>query len=588
MKSFLKYTLATIVGILITSIILFFFFIGILSAVVSKQSKPVTIDSNSILVLKLNKPIQDRKPGFSFSDLNFQLESDFKLGLNNILENIDKAKTDDKIKGIFLDLSIIPAGLSTIDEIRNALIDFKTSGKFVISYADYYNQPTYYLASVSDKIYLNPEGFFYFVGMRAEVMFFKGALEKLGIEPQIIRHGKFKSAVEPLMLDKMSEENRLQIKTYVGSIWSAILANISDARNIPVSELNKFADNVLSSDSENLLKYKLIDGLVYKDEVIDELKSKAGIAESRKLKTTTLSQYSKVPKVREYKGLAKDKIAVIYATGSIIFGDETEQNIGSEGISKAIQKARKDSSVKAIVLRINSGGGNAIASEVIWREMQLASEAKPVVASFGDMAASGGYYIACPADTIIANSLSLTGSIGVFGVIPNSKKLLNNKLGITIDVESTNTYSDFMSIYRPLKPFERQVMQKMIDTTYNTFINHVASGRSMNPEEVDKIGEGRVWSGINAMDIGLIDLHGGLTKAIETAAQMAGLDKYRIMELPKLEDPFQKVLKDLSENVSTGLLKKELGEAYKHYEYIKELKSMEGIQARIPYVIDVY
>jgi protease-4 len=581
MKSFLKYLLATIVGVFLASLVMFFIFLGIISALISIQEKPVEIKDNSILMLKLDKPVSDRKPSIPF----FSTKA---IGLNEVLSNIQKAKEDEKIKGIYLEPSFIPAGLATVEEIRNAVLDFKESGKFVICHSDFYTQPSYYLATAADKIYMNPEGYFPLIGFRAQLMFFKGTLNKLGIKAEIIRHGKFKSAVEPFMYDKMSDENREQLKTIIGSIWDHTVSEISAQRGITKEKINSLADNLSVWDAESTVKNDLVDSLIYKDHVLDKLKELTGIEKSKKLNFVSLAKYNKVPGARKHKGLAKSKVAVIYASGNIELGDKGEGQISSERISEAIRKARIDTTIKAIVFRVNSGGGDALASEVIWRELNLAREAKPVIASFGDVAASGGYYIAVSADTIVASPATITGSIGVFGVMLNLKDFLNNKLGITMDVEKTNKYSDFMSGYRSITATEKEVMQNFVDKIYNTFITHVSEGRNMDYNEVDKIGEGRVWSGINAREIGLVDVYGGLSAAIDIAVEKAKLEKYRIVELPKLEDPLEQIMKELMGEVRLSYLKKELGNTYKYYHFLQEALNLNGIQARIPYEIEIY
>jgi len=588
MKGFFKYLLASILGVIIAMFLFFFIVMGIIGAAVSKQDQTVKIEKNTILHVTLDQIITDRSnknPMESFDFSTFKPTT--QLGLNDILENIKKAKTDENIAGVYLDLDIIPAGIATIEEIRNALLDFKTSGKFIISYADSYTQATYYIASVSDKVYLNPEGMLLFVGLRAEMLFFKEALEKLGIEMQIIRHGKFKSAMEPFMYTKMSEENREQTMTYMGAIWNKMLTGISESRNISVDDLNKIANNLSLKNAEAAVEYKFVDGLKYKDEILNELMSLTEAKKIEKIKSIDLGKYTKVPK-KDRKALEKDKIAVVYASGNVIMGEGAEGTIGSDRISKAIREARRDSSVKAIVFRVNSGGGSALASEVIWREVKLAQEVKPVIASLGDVAASGGYYIVCPAQTIVASPNTITGSIGVFGALPNGKELMNKKLGIHIDVAKTNEYADMGSFFRPLTAQERDMIQFEIEEIYQTFITHVAEGRKMTKEKVDEIGQGRVWSGANAIEIGLIDEFGGLDKAIEIAAKAANLEKYRVIDLPKLKDPFQQILEDFTGNARISILKNQLGDEYKYYETLQNIKSMQGIQARIPFEIEIY
>jgi protease-4 len=589
MKSFFKTVLATMVGIAVMSIIFIFIFFIMLAAIISTSDKTATISSNSILELRLDEAIVDRASDNPFEGFNFMsFRFNKKLGLVDIIHNIHKAAIDPDIKGIYMNLSYIPAGLATIDEIRNALLDFKKSGKFIITYGDVYTQPAYYLASVSDSVLLNPAGVLTFVGMRAEVMFFKGTLEKLGLEPEVIRHGKFKSAVEPFINDKMSKENREQISVFANSIWNSILGKISIQRHIPVDSLNYIADNLSVRTSKDLVRYKLIDALMYKDELISLLKSKSGLKPKQKLKIVSLAKYDKVQVKDTGNVYQKDKIAVIYAMGDIIVGEGQEGNIGSDRISAVIRQAREDTMVKAIVLRVNSGGGSALASEVIWREVKLARQKKPVVASLGDVAASGGYYIVCAADTIIANPNTLTGSIGVFGLLLNAQKLLNNKLGITTDVVKTNKYSDFASVYKPLSAQEKEVIQASVEDIYTTFIEHVGEGRKMTSSQVDSIGQGRVWSGVNAMKLGLIDMYGGLEDAIKVAARMAKIEHYHTVSLPQLTPAMEQVMKQLFGDINTPMIPKEWQESFSTYLYLKHYLESPGIQARIPAEIRLY
>ncbi|MCK5168994.1 MAG: signal peptide peptidase SppA [Bacteroidales bacterium] len=588
MKSFFKYLLATMLGIILSSILLFFIIIGGIGAMVSSQDQPVKIKPNTVLHVELNQSIMDRSnnnPMESFDFTSFRPSP--QLGLNDILKNIKKAKSDPNIDGIYLDLTFIQAGIATIEEIRNALIDFKESGKFILSWRDTYTQPTYYLASVADEIYLNPEGLLIFVGLRSEIMFYKDALKKWGVEPQIIRHGKFKSYVEPYMHNKMSDENRQQIMAYMGSIWNHMLKGISKEREISIKKLNELADNLTLRKAELAVTNGLIDGIRYKDEVLAELAELTNKTDDKKIEHISLTKYTKVPD-KKRKSLEKNKIAVVYASGNMIMGEGGEGTIGSDRISRAIRKARKDSSVKAIVLRVNSGGGSALSSEVIWREVQLAQKTKPVIASLGDVAASGGYYIVAPAQKIIASPNSITGSIGVFGLFFTGKELLNDKLGIHVDVAKTNNFSDIGSFTRPFKAEEREVFQFMVEDFYNTFITKVGEGRNMAKEDIDEIGQGRVWSGINAIENGLIDGFGGLEKAIELAAEAANLETYRVVDYPKLKDPFQQFFEELQGNVKTSILKKELGTEYKYYKNLRDVTNQQGIQARMPYKIDIY
>ncbi len=589
MKSFFKYLLATIVGVFIASFLGFLIMLGIIGAMVSSADKPVEVKDNSILYLTFDETIVDRAVDNPFSNLNFgPFASAKQLGLNDILKAIENAKEDPKIKGIYIQAVSVSAGGATVEEIRDALIDFKESGKFIISYSDIYSQKAYYLASVSDNIYMNPEGGMEWMGLRGEVMFYKNALEKLGIEPQIIRHGKFKSAVEPFMLDKMSDANREQMLTFMGSIWNHWVKGVSESRNISVEELNRYADEMLISNAKRSVEYGLIDSLIYKDELIDKLKKLTETKDKDDLTTITLAKYIKAPSPIKKKGLAKNKIAVVYAQGEINMGEGQDGTIGSETISKAIREARRDSSIKAIVFRVNSPGGSALASEVIWREVVLAKQTKPVIISMGDLAASGGYYIAAPGDVILASPTTLTGSIGVFGMYFSVKEGMNKKLGLTVDVVKTNKYSDFGSMYRPLTAEERAISQQGVEDIYQTFIGHVAEGRGITKDEVDAIGQGRVWSGANAMDIKLVDEFGGLKRAIAIAAEKAGVEEYRVVDLPKQKDPFQALMEDLSGNAKMMILGDEFVYIYKQYQQVTNMVKNQGVQARMPFEVEMY
>jgi protease-4 len=587
MKSFLKYTLATIVGIIISTIILFLFLSIIIAA--SSQEKPVEVKENTILVMKLNEHIVERTIDNPFN--YFPATGPFTLaremGLNDILDNINKAKLDDNIAGIYMELTAIPAGIGTIEEIRNALIDYKESGKFIICYSDVYTQKAYYLASVADSVFLNPAGQLILMGMGAQVMFYKEALDKLGLEVQIIRHGTYKSAVEPFMLNEMSDENREQTMAWVETIWEHTLKGISEQRDIPVSKLNELADKMTIRNAQLAVDNGLIDGIMYKDKVIDLLKGLTNTEEKKNLRSITLRKYTKVAKIRGQKGWTKDKVAVIYAHGTIRLGNLGEGYISSERISKTIRQARRDSTIKAIVLRVNSGGGGSLPSEVIRREIELASKVKPVVASFGDVAASGGYYIAAQVDTILCNPNTITGSIGVWAMIPHAGKFLNKKLGINVDVAKTNPHADMGSPFRPLTEDEKEVIRFGVEEVYDDFLKFVGDGRNMTREEVDAIGQGRIWSGVNALENGLVDLFGGKVQSVEIAAKMAGLEKYRIVELPKLEDPLEQLFRELTENAKMKSLRKELGEQFNYFKQLHDIKDMSGIQARLPFVFEI-
>jgi len=591
MKDFLKYVLATVVGILLYSVVSSFIFLGIIGIIAAASGdKDVKIKENSILYLKLDKPIVDRASNNPFENFNFQtFQPDNELGLNKILKDIKKAKEDDKIKGIFMELSYTHAGIATIEEIRNSLIDFKQSGKFIYTYSDNISQTAYYLASVSNKIYLEPVGSIEIKGLYSKIAFFKGTLQKLGIEPFIFRHGKFKSAIEPFMLDKMSEANKEQTRTFVQSIWDYMVEGIAEQRNLTPAQVNKIADEFAIRNVNDAVEYNIIDGAKYRDEVIDELVEKTEAKSPEKLRLVKLSKYSKVKIHKKRKGKdVRKKIAVVYASGEIKMGKSEKGTLGSETIAKAIRKARCDSNIKAIVLRVNSPGGSGLASDIIWREVILAKKDKPVIVSMGDLAASGGYYISCPADVIVANKTTITGSIGVFGLLFNTQELMNKKLGVTFDGIKTNEFADLPDLTRPMTEQEKQIIQTNVNNFYKIFIGHVADGRDMTTDDVDKIGQGRVWSGVNAKDINLVDEFGGLNKAIEIAADKAGLEDYKIVDYPKQADPFEEMIKDLTGGVMMKFIKTELGDKYYFYQKIKTLQDMQGIQARMSYDVEMY
>ena len=586
MKNFFTTLLASILGVILASLIMFFIFLGVISAIVSRQEKPINIKSNTVLVLPLDRPVVDRKSNLPILNVGLQnLGVGMQIGLNDILNVISNAKSDSNISGIYLELSDLEAGTATIEEIRNALLDFRESGKFVVAFSDTYSQAAYYLASASDKIFMNPTGYIEFVGLSAQVMFYRETLEKLEIEPEITRHGEFKSAVEPFMYDHMSDPNREQIRVYMNSIWDHVVGEISESRNIPVDVLNDYADRLDMWKTTAAVDNGLLDASIYKDQVMDTLACLLNQCGNTDIRSVSYDDYLRVPK--RSGGYSKDKIAVIYASGDIVMGAGPDGSIGSESMSKAIREARKDSTVKAIVFRVNSGGGSALASEVIWRELELARKVKPVIASMGDVSASGGYYILTQADTVLASPVTITGSIGVFGLTVNAEDFLNNKLGIHVDVERTNDYSDFGSIYRPLAPREKEVLQHFVDEVYDTFVMRVADGRKLLFQEVDAIGQGRVWSGSNALDLHLVDMMGGLSDAIDIAADKAGLENYRIVELPEVEDPFTRLMNEFKTGIREKLLTNALKENYNRLKSLEEVLGNDRIQARMPFTVKV-
>ncbi len=588
MKDFFKFMFASMLGFFLTMLILFFLFMGMALTLVSlTKTEDVTVNNKTCLHLKLDYQIEDRT---STTPLNFTFNFDILkkvMGLNDILKDIEKAKNDDRIQGIYLDLMDIPSGLSTITEIRDALLDFKTSGKFVYTYADVLTQKAYYLASASDKIYMNPVGVLEFKGFNAEGVFIKGLLDKLDIKPQIIRHGKYKSAVEPLIMEKMSEANKEQTQTFVNALWNKTVDDISAARNLSKNDLNEIADKLSASNVENATALHLIDSVIYYDEFLSLLAEKIGVDLVKKDNLISLNSYDNAKVPNDGKSRSRNKIAVIYASGDIVEGEGDEQTIGSDKIARTIRNARLDESIKAIVLRVNSPGGDGLASDVILREVTLAKEIKPVVVSMGNLAASGGYYISCGANKIFANKNTITGSIGVFGVIPNFQGFFNNKLGITFDGVKTNENSDFMRVTKPLSEFQYNVIHKEIEHFYTTFVKHVSEGRNMTFAEVDSIGQGRVWAGSDALKNGLVDEIGGLEQAIKAASDLAGLPDYRTIELPEQEDPFQQLLNTLLGETHLKLMEKELGQNFKYYTFLKKVSEMKGVQARLPFELEI-
>lgn len=586
MKQFFKFMFASMLGTFLTLVITIFLLVMIIAGAVMSSTKPdTTIPQNAILRLTLDTPINERSVNNTLNDLGLGTKQ--ATGLYETVNAINTAKTDNHIKGILLDLSAVPAGMATVEEIRNALLDFKKSGKFIYAYSETYSQKAYYLATTANKIYLNPVGALDFRGIAGEVMFLKGLMEKLDVQVQVIRHGKFKSAVEPFILDKMSEANKEQTLTYINAIWKQMLTGISQTRGIDEDQLNKLADNLTGYTPTLALKEKLVDQLIYKDQLLKEIRKKLNLGENKDINSINLGKYATSIENRN-EGFNKDKIAIIFAQGDIVSGEGDETAIGSEGTSKAIRKARLDKSIKAIVLRVNSPGGSALASDVIWREVTLAKKEKPVVVSMGDLAASGGYYISCAASKIIANPNTITGSIGVFGLIPNFQKALQNKLGITFDKVSTNKHADFISVYRPMTGEETNIMQQDIERIYNTFIGRVAEGRKLAVSTVDEMGQGRVWSGTDAKRLKLIDDFGGLNKAVEEAAKMAKISKYSIRTLPKIKDPFVKLMEQLSGDYQDTRLQAELGSYFTYFTFLRKMANADKFQARMPYELTVY
>ena len=573
MKNFLKNTFSRLLSI----IIIFIFFLVLVTILIPKE-KEIIVKENSILKIKLEENILDRTSGNPLPQINgLSLSTANNIELKEILDNIEKAKLDEKIKGIYLNISGLNAGLSNVEEIREKLLEFKESGKFIYSYSEVYTQLSYFLSSVSDSIFLNPQGMVEFNGFSAGVLFYKDLLDKIGYDVQIIRHGKFKSAVEPYMYNGMSDENRDQLEKLLNSMSDVINEGVSKQRSIKESKINEIINNLKLNSPYTCMELNFVDELKYEDEVLSFLEEKS----------ENIIDFQEYQNVKSEKSISENKIAIIYASGAINTGEGSYNSIGSETTVQAIREAAEDEKVKAIVLRVNSPGGSALASDIILRELNLAKQKKKIVVSMGDYAASGGFYISCNADKIFANHTTLTGSIGVFGIVPNSKKLLNEKLGVYVDTVNTHKYSDIGRGNRKLTNFELDVIQESVEDIYETFITHVSEGRGMSKLDVDKIGQGRVWSGIDALEVGLIDQIGGLEDAIISAAELSELEDYRIVSLPKKTDEIEELLKGLTMKQNV-FLKEILNISDEAIEQIKFLNSRDRIQTILPYIIDIH
>jgi protease-4 len=577
MLQFLKYTLATVTGLILFSVLGILLIIGIASGLSKKTATEVK--PKTVLRLDFKDEIVERATVDPFARIRGDMVE--KEGLNEILENIRKAKEDENVGGILLDLGIVNAGAASREEIRYALKEFKSAGKFIYAKADYYYNANYSLASLADKIFITPTGEMIFNGTAAQPMFYKGMLDKIGVELQVVRHGKFKGAVEPFIKEHLSEENRLQIRRYKEAVYSNFMANIAEDRKMDVNTLYAIADELKVRSPEDAKSLGLIDELAYADQVEKALREKLGLGEKDKISYLGLSKYKNAPGKKK-EGDASNKIAVIYAQGEIRDGEGDNETIGGTTLAETVAKARNDDKIKAIVLRINSPGGSAMASDIIWREVKLAAEKKPLIVSMGDVAASGGYYIAAPAAFIYAEPSTITGSIGVFGLYPNIGKLLNDKLGITTDTVKIGKYSDLGNTTRQFTEDEKQIFQAFIERTYDDFITRVAEGRHKNKADIDSIAQGRVWAAADALNLGLVDKIGSLDDAIKLAAEKAGVSSYRITEMPKLKDPVEELLNSFNSNSRLkAAMKKELGDNYQYYEQLRSLQGKHGIRMEL-------
>ncbi|GGD45881.1 signal peptide peptidase SppA [Muriicola marianensis] len=583
--NFLRNLLAAILGTLIAFGIMFFMFLIFIS--LANVEEGVVVKRNSVLDLQIKDPINDYT-GSNESDPFAGLFEE-AVGLDDILHAISVAKEDDRIRGISVRNQFVMAGWSQVKAIRDALKDFKESGKFVYAYADLYMQKDYFLASVADSVYLNPVGNMDFRGLSAEVLFFKELQEKTGVKMEVVRHGKYKSAVEPFLQDEMSEENRTQIRELLASLWVSIVDDISSDRGLTPDDLNSIADSLGGRTPALALKSGLVDGNLYMDEYESRIKTALDISEEKDIDYVELSDYMKEARKKSvYKG--SDRIAVIYAQGEIFYGEGGPDFIGQGLINKALIRAREDNKVKAVVLRVNSPGGSALTSDIIWREVMLTRKEKPVVVSMGDVAASGGYYIAAGADKILAEPTTITGSIGVFGTIPNISKLAKN-IGINAEQVETNRNSTEYSLFEPMSPEFRGVITESIENTYQTFLKRVAEGRNISLQRADSLAQGRVWSGKEALQLGLVDQLGGLDDAIAEAAALADISSFSIRRYPRYKSNFEMLMEDLSgssEKAKKNLLISELGEeGYLLYREVRNAVRQKGVQARLPYSLTI-
>ncbi|MCB9050054.1 MAG: signal peptide peptidase SppA [Lewinellaceae bacterium] len=584
MGQFFKFLLASCLGIFVAFFLLLAISGLVVSQIAKQAEKPKEIKPNTVLHLTFDNPIPEQTNNLELDPFDFKTRK--VLGLQQVLNTLERAKEDDDIKGIFLEADgLASGGLATSAVVRDALLDFRSSGKFIIAYSKYYSQGAYYLASSADQILVNPLGMIDFRGFAAQVPFFKDMLDKIGVEMQVYYAGKFKGASEPYRLNKMSDENRMQVREYINDIYENFIEDVSASRNISEQRLRELAAEYVGMDPAASAEAGLADKVAHREDALDELRSRLGLGEDEKIPMSTLEEYNQSnPESKNYR--IKNKIAVIYAEGTIVDGKGAPGNIGDEKYVEYVQQIRRDDNIKAIVVRVNSPGGSAMASENIWKELSLAkAEGKKVVVSMGDYAASGGYYISAMADSIFAQPNTLTGSIGVVLAIPDASELLDDKAGIHFDSVKTGPYATGITPFYPLSSGESRLLQKRTDDMYETFLQRVSEGRKLSRDSVHAIAQGRVWTGERALSIGLVDRIGELDDAIASAAGMAELDEYRLTEYPKVKDPIQQLFEQWfgEENVrSNAILKAELGEYYPYLRFVQELKDSKGFQARLP------
>ena len=584
---FLGNVLSTIVGLFVFCM-LFFFGILIIAAIFGGNSGATLVENNSVLELNLEEVTNDYGGKFNFEEIGFY-EANHD-GLTDILKAIETAKTDDKIKGISILNNTLALGVAQTKALRDQLEDFKKSGKFVMAYGNVYSQKDYYLNSVANTVYLNPVGELDFKGLSTEVMYYKYFQEKTGLKMEVIRHGKYKSAVEPFLLNEMSPENRDQITTFLTSIWNAMAVDISKSRNIPVAQLNTIANGLLARTPELALQNKLIDKIAYEDVYHEDIKKALKVDADDDYNTVNIMDYAQDIATSTSDLETKDKIAIIYAQGEIGSGEGDINTVGEGSMRRSLQEARKDDDIKAIVLRINSPGGSALTSDLIWREIEITKKVKPVIVSMGNLAASGGYYIACNANEIFAEASTITGSIGVFGTLPNLSEV-TKKYGINTELVETHENASGYSLFKPLDDNFRKITQEGVEHIYNVFVTRVATGRKMTFAQVDAIAQGRVWAGSDALRLGLVDKIGGLDAALAYASNLVKTKEYSTVDYPKYEKDF----KDLFGGSGLpfmksreNLIKEEIGiENYKIIEQIRKMNAQKGVQAMMPFEINI-
>ena len=587
MNSFFKTMLACLAGIIIAGALSVFALVSLIGAATSMGSDDEGIKENSVLMLDFDGTFGERADENPFSSLMNDVKKSY--GLEDVIASIKEAKKNPDIKGIYLQAGTMEIQFASLEEIRGELESFKESGKFVVAYGDQYSQWLYYLASVADKVIVNPEGSISWHGLASQPIFFKDLLEKLGVEMQIFKVGTYKSAVEPFIATEMSDANREQVSEYIASIWNDIVNAVSQSRGIDAGKLNEYADRYMDfCQAEEYVECGLADTLLYKDGVMDYLKTLAGADNDGKLAITTLEDVKgKIELDNLVADAGKAKIAVYYAVGDIDGSSSPDEGINSKKVIKELRELREDEDVKAVVLRVNSPGGSAYGSEQIWREVVLLKAAKPVIVSMGDYAASGGYYISCAADCIVANSTTLTGSIGIFAMLPVAENLLKEKIGLDFDIVKTNKFADMGSLSRPFSKDESVILQSYVNDGYDLFLKRCADGRNMSAEDIDKIGQGRVWTGCKAKELGLVDEIGDLDKAIEIAAQRAGLGEYSVKSYPAVDNLMTKLLEGDKKDYMESAFREAMGEYYNCIKYVRNIRNNDPIQARMPFELNI-